>query len=67
MSDTITYTVPDMSCSHCEHAVTEELSQVSGVEAVDVDLETKLVVVRGAALDDAALRAAIVEAGYEAA
>ncbi len=67
MSDTITYTVPDMSCSHCEHAVTEELSHVEGVEAVDVDLATKLVVVRGAALDDTALRAAIAEAGYEAA
>ncbi len=63
----ITYTVPDMSCSHCKHAVTEELSQVEGVESVDVDLETKLVVVRGEGLDDASLRAAIVEAGYEAA
>ena len=34
---------------------------------VEVDLETKLVVVRGDGLDDAALRAAIEEAGYEAA
>lgn len=67
MSETVSYTVPGMSCSHCEHAVTEELSQVEGVEGVDVDLETKLVVVTGEALDDAALRAAIEEAGYEAA
>jgi len=56
-----------MSCSHCEHAVHSELLEVAGVESVLVDLETKLVTVRGVALDDAALRAAIDEAGYEAA
>lgn len=63
----ITYSVPGMSCAHCEHAVSSELREVAGVESVDVDLQTKLVVVRGEALDDAALRAAIEEAGYEAA
>jgi copper chaperone len=67
MSETITYTVPGMSCGHCKQAVTEELSAVRGVDSVDVDLDTKLVVVAGDRLDDAALRAAIVEAGYEAA
>ena len=40
---------------------------VAGVESVDVDLERKLVVVRGDDVDDAAVRAAIDEAGYEAA
>jgi copper chaperone CopZ len=63
----ITYTVPGMSCDHCKHAVSSELEQVSGVESVDVDLETKLVTIRGASLDDAALRGAIEEPGYEAA
>lgn len=63
----ITYTVPDMSCGHCKSAVTAELESVAGVKDVDVDLKTKRVVVRGEALDDGALRAAIVEAGYEAA
>ena len=62
----ITYTVPGMSCGHCKHAVSSELSQVAGVQRVDVDLESKLVSVRGYELDDAALRAAIDEAGYEA-
>jgi copper chaperone CopZ len=60
-----TYSVPGMHCAHCERAVSEELSAVPGVESVDVDLESKLVVVRGDPLDDAALRAAIEEAGYE--
>jgi copper chaperone CopZ len=62
----ITYSVPGMSCDHCKHAVSSELSEVEGVESVDVDLATKLVTIRGSELDDAALRAAIDEAGYEA-
>ncbi|HET8529315.1 MAG TPA: heavy metal-associated domain-containing protein [Gaiellaceae bacterium] len=61
------FVVPGMSCAHCERAVSEELAAVDGVEAVSVDLETKQVVVRGSALDDVALRAAIEHAGYEAA
>ena len=56
-----------MSCAHCEPAVGSELHGVLGVESVDVDLETKLVVVRGEGLDDAELRSAIEEAGYTAA
>jgi copper chaperone CopZ len=63
----LTYTVPAMHCGHCQAAVSEEVAAVPGVESVDVDLETKLVVVRGDGLDDAAIRAAIEEAGYEAA
>lgn len=67
MSETVTYRVPGMTCAHCEAAVSEELSGVAGVESVSVDLETKLVQVRGQDLQDAALRAAIDEAGYEVA
>jgi copper chaperone len=60
----ITYTVPGLSCGHCEAVVSSELCEVSGVESVDVDFDSKLVTVRGLDLDDAALRAAIDEAGY---
>jgi copper chaperone CopZ len=67
MANTLTYTVAGMHCGHCEASVKEEVSAVEGVESVDVDLDTKLVVVHGEGLDDAALRAAIDEAGYEAA
>ena len=63
----ITYLVADMSCAHCERAITSELAEVEGVSDVAVDLVSKQVKVRGDALDDAALRAAIQEAGYEAA
>ena len=65
--ETRSYTVPDMTCGHCKQAVTDEVSKVAGVSDVDVDLETKLVLVHGEGLDDAALRDAIEEAGYEAA
>jgi copper chaperone CopZ len=65
MSETITYTVSGMTCDHCKNAVTGELSSVTGVEAIDIDLRTKLVRVTGEELDDGALRAAIEQAGYE--
>jgi len=61
----LTYTVAGMSCSHCRVAVTEEVEQVSGVEGVDVDLDSKRVVVRGEDVSDDDVRAAIREAGYE--
>lgn len=61
----LTYTVPGMSCDHCRTAITEEVARVDGVAAVDVELDAKLVTVRGTRLDDEALRVAIEEAGYE--
>jgi copper chaperone CopZ len=56
-----------MQCTRCETALRAELGAVSGVEEVAVDLGTKTVVVRGHSLDDGMLRAAIDDAGYEAA
>ena len=67
MSDTIVYTVPAIHCAHCAMSIREEVSEVEGVEDVAVDLDTKVVTISGRALDDVALRAAIAEAGYEAA
>ena len=63
----LSYTVEAMHCGHCKAAVTEEVEQVAGVDAVEVDLDTKRVVVRGEDISDDAVRAAIREAGYEAA
>ena len=62
-----TYSVPAMHCAHCETAIKREVELVEGVSDVEADLERKLVTVRGDALDDAAVRAAIEEAGYTAA
>ena len=65
-TETLTYRVDGMTCDHCKAAVTEEVSRVAGVAAVDVDLDTKLVRVHGTAVDAAAVVAAIDEAGYDA-
>jgi len=59
------YSVPDVHCAHCERAIAAELEKVAGVAAVEVDLGAKSVRVRGEAIDDAAVRAAIADAGYE--
>jgi copper chaperone len=67
VTDTITYTVPAIHCEHCAMSIREEVGEVAGVEDVAVDLDSKLVTVSGRELDEAAVRAAIEEAGYQAA
>ncbi len=58
--------VEGMSCMHCIKAVTEALSQVPGVTAVqDVSLETGAATVEGSPSPDA-LVAAVKDAGYQA-
>ncbi|MBM3678467.1 MAG: heavy-metal-associated domain-containing protein [Actinobacteria bacterium] len=64
---TLTYAVPGISCDHCVAAVTAEVSQVSGVATVTVDLGRKTVTVTGDALVDEEIRGAIAQAGYEVA
>ena len=60
------YEVTGMTCGHCQAAVEAEVGAVAGVTAVHVDLASGRVEVQGDA-DDAAVRAAIEEAGYAAA
>jgi copper chaperone CopZ len=59
------YVVDGMSCGHCRAAVAEEVEQVAGVSAVDVDLETGRVTVRGEGVSDADVHRAVADAGYE--
>jgi copper chaperone len=66
MTHELTYLVAGMTCDHCTVAVIGEVTNVPGVTAVEVDLDTKLVQVRGADIDGAAVVAAIDEAGYDA-
>ncbi len=56
-----------MGCDHCRWAISSELQDVVAVGGVDVDLDSERVAVHGEGLDDAALRAAITVAVYEAA
>ena len=68
MSQTQTYTVTGMTCGHCATSVTEEISEIDGVEDVAVVVETGSVTVTSPApLDEGAVRAAVEEAGYEVA
>ena len=66
MSETTTrtYTVEGMSCGHCRVAVSEEVGEIAGVVGVEVDLASGRLEVRGEAIDDAAVAAAVEEAGY---
>ncbi|GAA3786255.1 heavy-metal-associated domain-containing protein [Sphaerisporangium flaviroseum] len=65
---TSTYTVTGMTCGHCVSSVKEEVGEVPGVTGVEVDLGSGRVEVSGSGtLDDAAIRAAIEEAGYQVA
>ena len=64
---TTTYDVTGMTCGHCEMSVREEVSEVAGVDDIQVSAQTgKLVVSSTSALDDAAVLAAVDEAGYSA-
>jgi len=60
-----TYTVNGMTCDHCVLSVREEVEELDGVASVDVDLASGRMIVRGAGVDDAAVRSAVEEAGYE--
>lgn len=60
-----TYSVPGICCGHCRMAITGEVTKVAGVSAVDVDLEAKTVTVNGVGFNEAAVRDAIDEAGYD--
>jgi len=61
-----TFRVEGMTCEHCTAAVQTEVAGLPGVQEVDVDLATKLVRVRGDAVEPGAVAGAIAEAGYEA-
>lgn len=46
---TVTYSVTGMTCGHCESAVREEVSQLPGVQSVDVSAATGRLIITSAA------------------
>jgi copper chaperone CopZ len=62
-----TYAVTGMTCEHCVHAVTEQLTRLGGVAEVDVELvpggESSVTVTSDVPLPEAAVSAALDEAG----
>lgn len=66
MTNTTTFRVDGMSCDHCVRAVTAEVGGLDGVTSVDVDLASgEVTVTSDAPLNEAVVRAAVDEAGYE--
>lgn len=60
-----TYKVDGMTCAHCIGAVTREVSALPQVSNVSIDLASGAVTVTSAEpLADAAVQAAVEEAGY---
>jgi copper chaperone len=68
MSVTREYVVSGMHCQHCVGSVSEEVSAVSGVTDVRVDLDSgRLVVISDAEIRFENIEAAVDEAGYSVA
>lgn len=67
--ETVTIKVSGMTCGGCVASVTRVVQAVAGVESADVSLEKGEAVVSydGARASPAALKAAIVAAGFDAA
>jgi copper chaperone CopZ len=69
MSSTAIYRVTGMTCDHCVRAVTDEVSAIPGVRAVEVDLvaggTSQVRVVSEQPLADDSVREAVDEAGYQ--
>lgn len=64
---TTEYTVTGMTCGHCEMSVREEVEEIPGASVSQVSHETgRLVVESDQPVDDAAVKAAVEEAGYSA-
>jgi copper chaperone CopZ len=65
---TATYSVDGMTCAHCVHHVTSELTALPGVSDVQIELvvggSSPVTVTSDAPLDESAVAAAVAEAGY---
>ena len=66
MNQTTTYTVSGLHCSGCVASVSEEVQEIPGVQEVELVLETgALTITSDASVDEAAVNAAVAEAGYQ--
>lgn len=65
---TTTINITGMTCGHCVSAVKSELSELPGVETVDVELvnggASTATIVSSTSLDAASIDEAVAEAGY---
>lgn len=67
MATTTEYAVTGMTCGHCEGSVSSGVAQIAGVTEARASAQNgTLIVTSHAPLDDAAVLAAVDEAGYQA-
>jgi copper chaperone len=63
---TVTVTVSGMSCGHCATSIREEVGNIPGVKAIDVDLKTGEVIVDSESpIETRTIKDAVEEAGYQ--
>lgn len=63
---TTTITVTGMTCAHCAASVREEIGEIPGVRAVQVDVSSGAVTIDSEhPVDPAVIRTAVEEAGYQ--
>ncbi len=43
--NTVTYTIPNISCHHCVHTIKSEVSDIQGVLSVEGDPQSKMVTI----------------------
>ncbi len=63
-----TVNVDGMTCDHCVHAVTEEISKIPGVTGVNIDLHANAIspvtIASDQEISDSDIAEAVEEAGY---
>ena len=64
---TVTYNVPNISCGHCVHTIQMEVGDLSGVEAVEANADTKTVKITfGDPATEKEIKSLLVEINYPA-
>lgn len=65
---TVTYSIPNISCNHCVHAIQSEVAELAGVKTVQVDAATKTATITfDAPATEAAIKHLLAEINYPAA
>ena len=64
---TVTYTVPAISCGHCTHTIESEVGEMTGVQSVKAEIDTKKVTITfDAPASEDGIKALLAEINYPA-
>ncbi len=63
--ESVTYTIPNISCKHCVHTIKSEVSELAGVKSVEADPQTKQATIMfEAPATEEQVKALLAEVGY---